>query len=401
MRLDLDPPVELTYCTNVHPGESWAEVEANLRRYLPAIKQQVAPDRPFGVGLRLSAEAAESLSRPATLEGLRALLAEEGLYVFTLNGFPYGRFHGERVKEKVYLPDWRDEERLTYTDRLAAILAALLPEGGEGSISTVPGAFKPRAADDATIEPIVRNLLRQAVRLADLAERSGRCIRLALEPEPCCLLETVEETIGFFEERLFSGAAVAAAAQLSGRSEKAAEALLRRHLGVCFDVCHAAVEFEGEDALDRLLGAGIAVPKIQLSAALRLPRVDARAVELLRPFDDGVYLHQVVERGADGGLRRFADLEEAFAALAEAGAAGEREWRVHFHVPVFRDDIGAFATTQDYLKAVLARQRREPVTRQLEVETYTWGVLPEAERQGDPAAEIAREMQWVRRELAA
>lgn len=401
MRLDLDSPVELTYCTNVHPGESWAEVEANLRRYLPAIKAKVAPDRPFGLGLRLSAEAAAALSQPPALEGLRALLTEGGLYVFTLNGFPYGRFHGEAVKEKVYLPDWREEARLAYTDQLAAILASLLPEGGEGSISTVPGAFKPRAASPEALVAIADNLVRQAVALAALEERSGRRLRLALEPEPCCLLETVEETIDFFQERLFSRRAAARAAELSGRSPMQAEALLRRHLGVCFDVCHAAVEFEGEDALDRLLGAGIAVPKIQLSAALRLPRVDARAVELLRPFDDGVYLHQVVERNGDGRLRRYADLDEAFAALADAGPAGEREWRVHFHVPVFRDDIGAFATTQDYLKAVLARQRREPVTRQLEVETYTWGVLPASERQGDPAAEIAREMQWVRRELAA
>lgn len=401
MRLDLDNPVELTYCTNVHPGESWAEVKANLRRYLPAIKARVAPDRPFGVGLRLSAEAAEELSQPAALESLRALLAEEGLYVFTLNGFPYGRFHGDRVKEKVYLPDWREEARLAYSDRLAAILAALLPEGSEGSISTVPGAFKPRAGAPGALEAIARNLVRHAVGLAALEDRSGRTLRLALEPEPCCLLETVAETLAFFEERLFSRGAVALAAELSERTPAQAEALLRRHLGVCFDVCHAAVEFEGEDALDRLLAAGIAVPKIQLSAALRLPRVDARAAELLRPFDDGVYLHQVVERNGDGRLRRYADLDEAFAALAETGPAGEREWRVHFHVPVFRDDIGAFATTQDYLRAVLARQRREPVARQLEVETYTWGVLPASERQGDPAAEIAREMQWVRRELAA
>lgn len=168
MRLDLVSPVELTYCTNVHPGESWAEVEANLRRYLPAIKAKVAPDRPFGVGLRLSAEAAAALSQRPALEGLRALLAEEGLYVFTLNGFPYGRFHGEAVKEKVYLPDWREEARLAYTDRLAAILAALLPEGGEGSISTVPGAFKPRATSPEALEAIADNLVRQAVALAAL-----------------------------------------------------------------------------------------------------------------------------------------------------------------------------------------------------------------------------------------
>jgi hypothetical protein len=183
------------------------------------------------------------------------------------------------------------------------------------------------------------------------------------------------------------------------RSEREAEALLRRHLGVCFDVCHAAVEFEDGDALDRLAAAGIAVPKIQLSSALRLPRVNAATPTLLEPFDDGIYLHQVVEQGPDG-LRRFSDLDKAFAAL-NGGDGGGREWRVHFHVPVFLRDLGDFATTQDYLRGVLSRERRRPSAAHLEVETYTWAVLPEAYRQDDRAADIAREILWVKRELAA
>jgi hypothetical protein len=156
------------------------------------------------------------------------------------------------------------------------------------------------------------------------------------------------------------------------------------------------VEFEDEDVLDRLIAAGIAVPKIQISAALRLPRVDGAAADLLRPFDDGVYFHQVVERNAHG-LTRYVDLDEALASLN--GADRAREWRVHFHVPVFRERLGSFATTQDYLKAILARQRASPVAPHLEVETYTWGVLPEADRQGDLAQNIAREIEWTRREL--
>jgi len=384
MKLPGTSPVDLTYCTNVHPGETWEETLASLKRYLPAVKERVSPDQPFGVGLRLSAEAAQTLAAPQQIEAFKAFLAEAGLYVFTINGFPYGRFHGTRVKEAVYLPDWKDEARLRYSNRLADILVALLPEGRdiEGSISTVPGAFKPRVKDRHDIDAMVRILIRHAHHLADLEQRTGRTLRLALEPEPCCFLETIEEAIDFFETHLFSN--------------QGSQDLLRRHLGICFDVCHAAVEFEDEDVLDRLVAAGIAVPKIQISAALRLPKVNGRTADLLRPFDDGIYFHQVVERDASG-LTRYVDLDEAFASLD--GAERAREWRVHFHVPVFRAALGGFATTQDYLKAILARQRAFPVAPHLEVETYTWGVLPDADRHGDLATNIAREIEWARREL--
>jgi hypothetical protein len=397
MKLPGKTSVDLTYCTNVHPGETWDETFASLQRYVPAIKQAVSSSQPFGVGLRLSADAAETLARPENLAPFKAFLAEADLYVFTINGFPYGRFHRGRVKDRVYLPDWQEEARLGYSNRLADILAALLPQGRDidGSISTVPGAFKPHVRGEQGIDAMVRHLICHAVHLARLEERTGRTLRLALEPEPCCFLETIEEAVDFFENHLFSSHARDLVATATGRPGEA-EDLIRRHLGICFDVCHAAVEFEADDAFDRLLAAGIAIPKIQISVALRLADVGAGAVDLLRPFDDGVYFHQIVERSARG-LTRYVDLDDAFASLN--GAQQPREWRVHFHVPVFQERLGVFETTQGYLKNILARQRASPVASHLEVETYTWGVLPEAHRQGDLALNIAREIEWARREL--
>ncbi len=405
MRLQLPSgAAHLTYCTNVHRGESWVETFNALREHLPAVKRRAAPDAPMGVGLRLSAIAAEALCEPAELDALRGFLAAEDLYVFTINGFPYGPFHGERVKERVYAPGWREPERLAYTDRLAELLAALLPAGDPelaGSVSTVPGGF--RAAGDApgAREAIADALLLHAARLAALEDRTGRRIALALEPEPMCLLETTAEAVEFFERHLFSAAAEARFAALSGRSTASAETLLRRHLGVCLDVCHAAVEFEAPaDSLSLLRRAGIAVPKLQLSSALAVPRMDAAAADLLRRFDDGVYLHQVVESGPKG-LVRFLDLPEALAAREE-GADGEREWRVHCHVPVFHDaPLGRFATTQPELLDMLARQRADGVSAHLEVETYTWDVLPPELRADGLDAAIARELLWVRERLAA
>ena len=389
----------LTYCTNIHPGESWNEVGANLERYLPGVKRRVSADAPFGVGLRLSAAAARSLSEPDALARFADFLAANDLYVFTINGFPYGPFHGTPVKEKVYLPDWGDDARVEYTNRLADLLAALLPPGRDaGSISTVPGAFKPNAVGDDAVARIVDRLIRHVAHLVRIERESGRRIVLALEPEPCCLLETVAETAAFFARHLYTARAAEALAALAGCDARAAGRALRRHLGVCLDVCHAAVEFEDPaDCLAALARADIPIAKMQVTAGLRIPRVDAAAVTALRRLDEPVYLHQVVERG-NGTLRRYVDIDAACA--AERWRGDECEWRVHFHVPVFLERLEAFSSTQPFVREMLALHRRHPLTEHLEVETYTWSVLPAQVREVPIEDAIARELLWVRGELA-
>jgi sugar phosphate isomerase/epimerase len=346
--------------------------------------------------------AAAALSRPAELEAFREFLGASGLYVFTINGFPYGPFHGTRVKEEVYLPDWLDEARLEYSDRLAELLAALLPDepGLEGTVSTVPGAYKARVRGAADEGRMAELMVRHAASLHRLRERTGKMVSLALEPEPCCHMETVDETVRFFEARLFAAPSLAAFGRLTGLGPAESEAALRRHLGVCFDACHMAVEFEDAAAGLRALGrAGIRVGKVQVSAGLRvrMDPGDRALVDALRPFAEGVYLHQVVER-RDGRLVRYLDLPEALDA-AQRDGAGPREWRIHFHVPLFREELGRFASTQDYLRGVLGLLRQEAHAPHLEVETYTWDVLPEAFRREDIASAVARELRWVLDEL--
>jgi hypothetical protein len=234
--------------------------------------------------------------------------------------------------------------------------------------------------------------------LVGIRERTGRTIALALEPEPCCFLETIDETVRFFEQHLFAAAAVRQLVGLTGLAPSDAEAALRRHLGVCYDVCHAAVEFEDPaGSLETLRAAGIEVPKLQLSAALRVAEVGPESADQLRPFDEPVYLHQVVERRGDR-LTRHLDLPDALATVAESAGA---EWRVHFHVPIFLAELKDFSTTQAFLREILALHRRRPISRHLEVETYTWDVLPERYRQVDVASAIARELGWVTEQLEA
>lgn len=402
MKLSAPGEPYLTYCTNIHPGETWPEVRANLERYVVAVKARIAPDRRFGVGLRLSAEAAEALAKPGELGAFRSFLDANGLYVFTINGFPFGVFHGTRVKEQVYLPDWLDERRLAYTDRLAELLANLLPAEPEleGSISTVPGAYKARVAREADAVRMAEFLLRHAATLHRLRERTGKVISLALEPEPCCYLETIGETVRFFEQYLFSAAAVTAVARLTGLGRAESETALHRHLGVCFDTCHMAVEFEDPlGGLRTLRAAGIRIGKIQISAGLRvlLDPSDRRLLDALRPFAEGVYLHQVVERRGST-LTRFVDLPDALEAVGKGGN-GPREWRIHFHVPLFRRELGRFANTQDDLREVLGLLRREEFSQHLEVETYTWEVLPEEYRREDTVTAVGRELAWVLEQL--
>jgi len=390
----------LGYCTNIHPGESWDEIRGNLERYLPLVKRKVSPDAPFGVGLRLSAAAAQSLGDPAAREQFAAFLRREDLYVFTINGFPYGTFHGARVKADVYLPDWRDSRRLEYTNGLADLLASWLEPGADamGSISTVPGAFKPNAVTADAIARIVDGLLRHAAHLVAIERDTGRRIVLALEPEPCCLLETVAETVAFFRDHLHSAVAAASLAGLTGLTHSEARDALHRHLGVCLDLCHAAVEFEDAAAcLESLAGAGILIAKIQVTAGLRIPQVTPSAAATLRGLADAVYLHQVVERSG-GELQRYVDIEDALASTT--WRTGGSEWRVHFHVPVFLDCFEQFSSTQSFVRETLALHKRQPATRHLEVETYTWSVLP-ARHRADPVEDaIARELQWVHGEIA-
>ena len=391
--------VHLTYCSNIHPGESWAEVRANIERYFPAVRDRVAPGEMFGIGLRLSARAARELGGGDALADFREFMGRNKLYVFTINGFPYGTFHGTRVKEEVYLPDWRDEERLRYTDELAELLLRLLPEGVEGSISTVPGAFKPAMRNGADVELIAGNMLRHVAKLVEIKRRSGRHIALAIEPEPHCHLETIAESVRFFHEHLFSAAAVRRLGELTGLDRPAAAAALRGHIGLCLDLCHAAVEFEDPAGCIRdLQEAGIRVTKLQISAGLRLPELTAGAVAALKQFDDPVYLHQVVEEGP-GGIRRYADLPEALATAT--GKPDGREWRVHCHVPIFMDNLGAFSSTRSFISEVLGIHKLRPVSAHLEVETYTWNVLPEHLRAGGMEQAIARELNWVKETLAA
>lgn len=401
MRLSSGSPAQhLSYCTNIHPGETLPEVRTALANYVPIVKAQVAPNQPFGVGLRLSQRAVEQLLQPGELASLRGWLDDHGLYVFTLNGFPYGAFHGARVKERVYEPDWRSPARVAYTEQLAAALAGLVPDGVAGSISTVPGAWRASLANTGDLSEIASQVLTSVAALIRVSEQRGRKLTLAIEPEPGCVLETIEEAVAFFQRHLFDERATRRVADLAGLSAARAAASVREHVGLCLDACHAAVEFEEPAQLMAALrAAGVGVNKLQISSGLRVPRVGSEALAALAEFAEDTYLHQTVER-RDGKLTRFCDLPEALASAREPGWSDfPAEWRVHFHVPVFLERYGVLESTQGFLRELLALHRAQPISDHLEVETYTWDVLPAELRSERVTTAISRELQFVLREL--
>lgn len=395
----------LTYCTNIHPGEAWEEVQANLTRFLPEIRRRVCPDERLGVGLRLSARAAQALENPEQLRAFQDFLEASHCYAFTINGFPYGVFHGTRVKEQVYLPDWKDPRRLEYTNRLASVLARLLPEeeGIEGSVSTVPGAFKGHVHSPEDVEEIARLILQHAAFLHRLREETGKTITLALEPEPLCYLETVDEAVEFFQTFLAGPRGLEIFGAHLELPLHQLEAILRRHVGICYDACHMAVEFEDSAAaLRKLREGGVKIAKVQVSSALRIEfeSGEGRAEELLRPFAEDTYLHQVVQRSSRG-LERYRDLPEALLAESRAGRGETKEWRIHFHVPVFLEGTSDLGTTQEHLVDLLNLLKGEDHCPYLEVETYTWDVIPTRYRELDKVAAISRELEWVRDRLVS
>ena len=389
----------LTYSTLVHPADTWEQLWDSVNRYLPAVKARVSPDAPFGVCLRLSPDSANTLTREREeLDRLKAFLADNDMYVFTANAFPYGAFKGERVKEQVYEPDWRTDERAAYTMRVADVLAALAPPDIQPSIQSPPLGYKPRVTGPEVVESYTRQLHGMVAYLAGLEEKTGRTVTLAIEPEPSCYIELTGELVDYFQNHLYTRASVQAVARRTGKSEPASDVLLRKHLGAVYDICHQAVEYEAiAESLGTLRRAGVPVLKLQPASALRIPKVTREIVDALRAFDDPIYLHQTIER-YNGRLTPYLDLPAALAAWETNPV--DCEWRIHFHVPVFLEAVNLFKTTRPAIEEALKVHKANPVSAHIEIETYTWDVLPDKFKTGDIVDYVVRELDWVRGQLA-
>jgi len=387
----------LTYCTNIHAGGDWEETFASLKENLPKIKKSVSPSEVFGLGLRLGNTASLELDN-GQLQGFKDWLAENDCYVFTMNGFPYGNFHGEPVKDQVHVPDWTTNERLEYTLRLFKQLDFLAPEGMECGISTSPVSYKhwfdTKAEKEQAFTQGATNMVRVALELYQIEKALGRYMHLDVEPEPDGFLENTQEVLDYFNAYLIPEA-IKAFEQFKLSASKVEE-LLKRYITVCYDVCHFALAYEEPNlTFKKFKAADITVGKIQVSAALKIIYNSDKEDELwntLAQFNEPVYLHQVTEM-VNGAVKTYNDLP----IVLEKKAPFE-ELRSHFHVPIFLKDYGLLQSTQDQIVKVLEYLEEHFVSNHIEVETYTWDVLPDKLKA--PITEsIARELDWMKSRL--
>ncbi len=400
MKLATQTNLHLTYCSNIHPGETWAEVESNLKQYLPQLKARLSPEHPFGVGLRLADIATRELLEGDNLVQLKNWLEEQDLYVFTLNGFPFGSFHHQVVKDKVYAPDWSTSERLDYTLRLIEILTVLLPPELDGGISTLPISYKPWWQNSEDKERVLHqsslNLAIAIAKLAEVYQKTSKLIHIDLEPEPDGMLENTQEVIDFFQDWLLPTAGKWLQEQ-RGVEQSVAKDWITEHIRVCYDTCHFAVEYEEpQHIIQNFKTAGIKIGKIQLSSAIKIdvptePDQRKTILDKLSPFAESTYLHQVIAKHGEGNLQHYADLSTALAYLLTTEA---QEWRTHFHVPIFIPKFQLFESTQDHIVKLLTMMPNDDLGHHLEIETYTWEVLP-TELKLDILTSIEREYQWV------
>ena len=385
----------LTYCTNIHPGQDWASTLESLVDYLPVIKKNISKEQPFGIGLRLSNKASEELAMHDNLPQFKRWLIKNGLYVFTMNGFPYGNFHDEVVKDKVHEPDWTTRNRVDYTVRLIEQLAFLLPEGISGGISTSPISYKHWHASAKEKKAVMMkgaiHLSEIILKLHRLEESTSKYLHIDIEPEPDGMLENTEDVLIFYNKFLLPIAKKELIKTLNVSEEKAKNLVLR-YCTLCYDICHFSLAYE-EPAytFEKLKNAGIKIGKIQVSAALKakfnLLHKD-KIWESLRQFDEPTYLHQATVN-SNAGVKTFNDL-----AIVLKNKPDVEELRAHFHVPIFLESFEELYSTQDHILKVIAILREHLISEHLEVETYTWDVLPGYLKK-DLSESIIREMNWL------
>ncbi len=393
----------LTYCTNIHPGETWEEVFESLKKYCIHIKNKLSSDKPFGIGLRLSQKSAVQLLEGKKLEEFKNWLLSNHLYIFTMNGFPYGDFHNVVIKDQVHTPDWTTKERVDYTSDLITILAHLLPENMDGGISTSPLSYKLWFNDDIKINKVklksTQSLIKIVNQLVEIKKTTGKLIHIDIEPEPDGFLENTQEVIDFYKDYLLNYGKSELQENLNC-SSKEAKAHILDHLQLCYDVCHFALAYElPEEVISKLNNEGIKIGKIQISAALKCVKSDVVSLEnqqlCLQQFDEPTYLHQAITKDKNGNFKHFSDLKEGIKAMNDPDF---EEIRTHFHVPIFISDFEVLNSTQDDIILALDLWKKNKYSSHLEVETYTWGVLPE-DLQTDIAGSIIRELDWVIKQL--
>jgi hypothetical protein len=370
----------LSYCLNAFDFTSdWKYTLTEIDRCFNTVREMsgFSSDKMTGLGFWTSEFFLELMRDPDNFRYLQEFLEKRNYYISTVNAFPYGVFHNQPVKDKVYMPNWLNEKRVDFTIKAAEFLEKFLPDGGSGSISTLPGAYRRHIRDynGDSLRLIARNLEKTAEYLAYLYEKTGKKIRLGIEMEPDCIWETPDEFAGFYKKYM-----------LPNRYS-------REYIGVCYDTCHQELIENGPGAgLEILERYEIPVVKIQLSAALQIQN-GAKFADI-KEFDEPVYLHQTRIFNEKNGTicETFSDIPEL-----RSYSGDDVTLKCHFHLPLFWDsDNTSFKSARKELLAVIRYIKANPgFCRDLEIETYTYSVLPDCVDFRSIGSAVSKEYDWV------
>ncbi len=398
--MQLSKNFHLSYCSNIHSGNDWKSHFKNIKKYVPIIKKQVCPNKNFGLGLRLSNLASKELDSENNLSNFKDWLKEENIYIFTMNGFPYGNFHGNKVKDLVHEPDWTNQDRVNYTTRLFNQLAYLLPEKTSGGISTSPISYKHwhKTIDDkkTALKIGAENMIKIIFQLYEIEKKTNKYLHLDIEPEPDGLLENSNDVINFYQNYLYPIGIEKIKSKFNINDKKARDCI-KKYLTICYDICHFSLAYEDpKDTFNKFNSNQIKIGKIQVSSALKIifnKNNEKKIWDSLEKFDEPVYLHQVTEY-KNNKVKTYPDLPELF-----LNKKSFKELRAHFHVPIFLEEFDHLSSTQDQiLKVINYINTNKTLCDHLEIETYTWEVLPSSLKT-EIASSIIREIEWLKLKL--
>lgn len=397
MKLDNYKQFDLTYCSNIYSSDTWNDIFVNLKKNIPKISSKLSINKPFGIGLRLSNKAATQLLENNNIVVFQEWLNENNYYVSTINGFVYGNFYNTNIKDKVYKPDWTTLERANYNNLLIEILSKLCPIGKEIGFSTAPLGYKfslNKEKETSDNNLVINYLLILLKKLIYIEKLENKTIHIDFEPEADCLLENIHDVINFFEKSLLINLASKLTEDLNITLPEAKNYILK-HLRICYDICHQSVQFEDHLKNFEILNKrNIKIGKIQLSSALEI-NVKKHTLNNLKidldKFKDEIYLHQVVIKNFDGSFTKYRDLPEA---LENFSDNKESFWRIHYHLPIFAENYNNLFTTRKELQTIINFLKTSPITSCLEIETYTWEILPK-ELKFNLIESIVKEYEWI------
>lgn len=374
-------PSELMYCGNVHPCSTVREMIEQIDQYIIPIKKSRKLESMY-LGVWFNCDLlADFYSNPQITEMLFDLMKKSSLIIKSLNAFPQREFHGVSIKENVYFPEWSEQSRLRYTLALAEFISKRRDSFAKSiSISTVPLGYK-KSWTEQKQRLAVDHLKQLAMSLSSMHKQTGIHIRVCLEMEPDCVLETTTEMIAFLNQTL----------DYQNNQE------INNYIGVCFDVCHQAVMHESvKDSLNRLTREKINIGKIQVSNALRFKSEHFEHVQsILANYINSPYLHQV-KLLTNNGVKSIADIDKDLSNHVEFS----EEVRIHFHIPINKRELSStLLTTQHEIIETIDSLSSLAIKPDVEVETYTWRIIDKEVTSNSLSHYLVDEINWLETEM--